>query len=107
MNLGELIQLALGEEEARKVDTAIPQDVFNGMTQAQRENRAGWYYAPEAKIFGRLLTKDECWKEIRHKLREGKLSAYMGSQELPYYVADWTCFRKHCEAGEITLAQEG
>jgi hypothetical protein len=104
MNLGQLIELALGPEQARKVDTAIPQAVFDQMTQAARENIAGWYYAPEAGLMGRLLTKDECWQEIKNKLHNGKLWAFIAGVEIGYAAQQWPCLRYHVERDEIQLA---
>ncbi len=68
-----LVELALGEAEARKVDYAIPQGMFDRYSEAIRADIAGWYYAPEAKIFGRLLTQTECWRIIQKKVEAGEL----------------------------------
>jgi len=106
MTVGQLIDLALGPTEANKVDTAIPQPVFDAMTQAARSNIAGWYYAPEAKLFGRLLTKDECWREILNKLQNGTLKATMGDLDIGYVAQHWPCFRFHVENGEIQLERQ-
>jgi len=114
MTRGELIELALGKDEARKVDTAIPQTVFDAMTQQAREGIAGWYYAPEAKIFGRLLTQAECWTEIKRKIQTGKLrtkfNAHWARDEHDVLdmtsrvmVNDWPCFQWHAERGEIVI----
>jgi hypothetical protein len=99
-----LIELALGAEEARKVDTAIPQHIFDGMTPVARENIAGWYYAPEVKLMGRLLTREECWSLIKLRLREGKLTATMaGGENIGYTVANWHCLRDHACRGELQI----
>lgn len=104
MTVGRLIELALGPEEARKVDTAIPQGVHDQMTQAARENIAGWYYAPEVKLMGRLLTKQECEDQIRHKLASGKLHAFMaGSEDIAFVVAQWPCLFQHAARGEVDI----
>ena len=104
LTIGRLIELALGPEEARHVDTSIPQHVFDGMTQAARDNIAGWYYAPEVRVLGRLLTKEECWKEILHKVNGGSMIVTMGDRELwGPTVAAWICFREHVERGDILI----
>jgi hypothetical protein len=106
LNLYGLIEFALGKDEAGKVDTSIPQGVFDAQYPGQREQNAGWYYAPEAKLMGRLLTKGECWDRIVHRMGKGELTARIGSQELPAYIcAQWTCFRQHVERGEIQLEE--
>jgi hypothetical protein len=105
--VANLVELALGEEGARKVDYSIPQPVFDQMTEPARRNIAGWYYAPESGLFGRLLTKDECWAQIQHKVKQGKLFATMGlgeMDEIGYVAADWPCFRFHVEQGHIILS---
>lgn len=105
MTRGELIELALGKDSAGKVDTAIPQEVFDGMTSAARDNIAGWYYAPEAKIFGRLLTQEECWREVINKLRSGELTASLaGVEDVGHVVVDWPCLRYHAERSEIIIS---
>jgi hypothetical protein len=105
-----LIDLALGRAEANKVDLAIPQGVHDQMTQAARNDIAGWYYAPEVKLFGRLLTMTECWQQIVHKLREGKLYAFLGndddqSHNLGYMLVEWPCLRYHVERGEVIIRE--
>lgn len=106
LTLGKLIDLALGKEEARKVDTAIPQDVFDRMTPVARENIAGWYYAAEAKLHGRLLTREECWSLVKLRLKNGKIKATMaGGEDIGYVVADWYCLRDHACRGEIQLEE--
>jgi hypothetical protein len=70
-------------------------------------NIAGWYYAPEAKIFGRLLTREECWKQITHRLGTGKLTATIrDGEDVSYIVKDWPCLRFHVTRGEITLEEK-
>ncbi|HWK31095.1 MAG TPA: hypothetical protein VNR20_03325 [Terriglobales bacterium] len=112
LNKLELLDLALGKDEARKVDLAIPQDVFNQMTPTAREDVAGWYYAPEAKIFGRLLTLTECWKNVMADLENGKIvvASVMGVDDelggFTYRVRQWPCLKEHVLRGEITLARK-
>jgi hypothetical protein len=106
LTLGRLIELALGAEEAKKVDTAIPQSVFDHMTPVARENIAGWYYAPEVKLMGRLLTREECWSLVKIRLKNGRLSATMaGGENIGYVVADWHCLRDHASRGEIQITE--
>lgn len=112
MNKQELIDLALGKEEGRKVDFAIPQPVFDQMTPAAREDIAGWYYAPEVKIFGRLLTISECWKNIMAHLENGKIvvTSVMGTADshgfFTHRVRQWPCLKDHVLRGEITLERK-
>lgn len=103
----KLIEYALGPKEAGKVDTAIPQTVFDSMNKYARQDIAGWYYAPECKIMGRLLTKTECWAEIMDRLDNGELTAHMLDRDVTYVVTRWKCFQSHVEAGEITLNEAG
>lgn len=108
---GELVQLALGPEEANKVDFSIPQSVFDNLGPKNRENIAGWYYAPEAKVFGRLLTQSECWDLIRARLHKGELVAEALVNEegryhvgvLPSCTGDWPCLQYHAQRGEIRV----
>ena len=107
--VGKLIQLALGYEEARHVDTALPQHFVNSQTEYERQNNAGWYYDKNASggrsLMGRRLSKAECWSEIRHKVRQGQLVATMVGEDLSSVVADWPCFHEHVERGEIQLEE--
>jgi hypothetical protein len=105
MNLYRLIELALGVDEARKVDTSIPQQIFDGMNQAQRANIAGWYYSPKANIFGELLTKEQCWKKVMDRLLVGGLTASMAGLDVTYRVKDWPCLQSHVLAGEVILEE--
>lgn len=112
--IGQLIELALGKDEAKHVDTAIPQYVFDRMTQGQRQGYAGWYYErtgvvqPDGyvkrSLMGRLLAKDECWQEIEHKIKQGRITASILGFENPLLV-EWPCFRQHVERGEIQLEE--
>jgi hypothetical protein len=101
--VANLVELALGEEEARKVDYAIPQPVFDQMTEPARRNIAGWYYAPESGLFGRLLTKDECWAQIQHKVKQGKLFADWHGIGRCDTAVHWPCFHFHVEQGHIVI----
>jgi len=104
---GRLTVLALGKDLANRVDYAIPQPVFDRMTQAQRDDVAGWYYEPEkANAFGRLLTQTECWTAIRQQLQEGRLAATMGAAteyDLAFALAEWPCLQYHAERGEVQI----
>lgn len=104
---GRLAELALGKERANRVDYAIPQPVFNGMSQAQRDDVAGWYYEPEkANVFGRLLTQSECWIAIRRHLLEGRLHATLGAAteyDIGYAIAEWPCLPYHAERREVQI----
>lgn len=113
MNRGDLVHLALGPEEARKVDFSIPQAVFDGMGPKNQENVAGWYYDDKNKIFGRLLTQTECWELIAKRLHKGELVAeamvhddgdwHIGT--VPSSVGDWPCLQYHAERGEVRIKQ--
>lgn len=109
MNTGQLVELALGKEEARKVDYAIPQGVFDAMTEHARNDRAGWYYAPECKLSGRLLTQSECWTEIKRRLRSGKLKAFLRTYpqavDMTEIAVEWPCLRSHVERSEILITE--
>lgn len=105
MNIGQLIEFALGPEQARKVDTSIPQQVFDRMAPTARDDIAGWYYGPEDKIFGRLLTREECWQKIHNRLLEGTLQAFMGDTEVGYVACHWPCLRYHANRDEITFKE--
>jgi hypothetical protein len=107
LTLNKLIELALGCDEARKVDTAIPQGVFDSMTQAAKNDIAGWYYAPEVKLMGRLLTQSECWRQIYFRLGQGELKATMMDHDVSWLADTWPCFRSHVERGEIRLEESG
>jgi hypothetical protein len=104
---GRLIELALGKERANRVDTAIPQGASNGLSQKQREDVAGWYYEPEKCAYmGRLLTRSECWHQIRHEMRESRLSATLGPDyecDLAFALADWPCLEYHALRGEVHI----
>jgi hypothetical protein len=109
---GRLIELALGRDEARHVDTAIPQSVFDAQYPGQREQNAGWYYdrggttdGPRS-LTGRLLTVEECWGRVRHRLDKGKLQATMMGLEIPAFIClQWKCFEQHVQRGEIILEE--
>lgn len=107
MTVSRLIELALGADRAQRVDTAIPQATFNSLTQTQCEDVAGWYYEPEkAALMGRLLTRSECWTQIRHELRENRLSATLGpnyEDDLGYVLAEWPCLEYHALRGEVHI----
>jgi hypothetical protein len=111
MTRGRLAELALGKERANRVDSAIPQPVFNGMSQAQRDDVAGWYYEPEkANVFGRLLTQTECWTAIRRHLLEGRLMATVGAAtdlDLGWAIAEWPCLPYHVERREVNYLHAG
>jgi hypothetical protein len=106
MTRGELIALALGDDESNKVDTAIPQSVFDAMTSTARDDIAGWYYAPECHYMGRLLTQTECWRQIIDKLNRYQLRATMLGHDVSFIVTKWDCLRAHCERGEIQIERE-
>ncbi len=113
MTRGELITLALGDDESRKVDTAIPQAVFDAMTEAAREDIAGWFYDVNHKLDGRLLTQSECWQQIRHHLDTGRLAACIGGftqdrtdsviADITHRAKDWPCLRQVCERGDVHI----
>lgn len=116
LTVGALIDLSLGRTEGRKVDFAIPQDVFNQMTPTARANIAGWYYAPEARAFGRLLTQDECWTALQARIYAGtvrvrwNLPTLRDGEALEPHLAEylmkrWPCFRAHVERGELLLEE--
>ena len=74
MTLSELVTLAIGADNARKVDHAIPQGVFDKLSAEVRADVAGWYYDPDtAPTFGRLLSQSECWRLIRARIERGEL----------------------------------
>ncbi len=100
---GELIELALGADEARKVDTAIPQSVFDTMSETSRDDIAGWYYAPEAKYGGRLLTQTECHSLIKARIERWQVVAIMMDTDISHIAVKWACLRQHVERGEIQL----
>lgn len=101
---GRLIELALGEEEARKVDTAIPQEVFDSLNLSERANTAGWYYEGRS-LMGRRLTVPECWNLIHQRIGRGELRLFMLGQDVTYVVKDWFCLRYHIERGEIQVEE--
>lgn len=105
MTRGELIELALGKEEARKVDTAIPQGVFNAMTQTARQDIAGWYYGAATGLCGRLLTQTECWTEILYKIRDRQLRVTMMDHDVTLVVENWPCLRQHAERDEVQITE--
>lgn len=96
MNLIELLRLALGEAESRKVDTAIPQAFFDSLSQTERLDVAGWYYDAAHKCTGRLLTRTECWEQIRQRLALGSLIAVVRG-----YQAEHTATN-----GEMAVTEE-
>jgi hypothetical protein len=105
MTKGKLIDLALGKEGARLVDLAIPQEVFNSLSQAARADTAGWYYDPlTARTFGRRLTMIECWAAVVTRIRKGELRVSLLGHENPLFV-EWPCFRYHAEQGEIDIEE--
>ena len=106
LTIGKLIEHALGPDEASMVDTAIPQGAFDAMGVAARSQIAGWYYAPEAKLMGRLLTKEECWQRILFRLGYGGLKAMMAAMDVTHLVPEWGCFRFHVEQGHIQLEEQ-
>jgi hypothetical protein len=103
MNIRELHVLALGRDEADMVDTAIPQALMDSLSIAERANVAGWYYAPECKIFGRLLKVSECWEIIRTRLENGELRVWMAGTDITPYARTWPCLRIHEQKGELTI----
>lgn len=104
---GRLAELALGKERANRVDYAIPQGVFDGLSSKQREDVAGWYYEPEkANLYGRLLTQTECWTLIRSGMQNGRLMATLGvatDYDIAFALADWPCLPYHVQRGEVGI----
>lgn len=112
LSRADLVKLALGEEEVSKVDFSPPQDVFDRMTETARNDIAGWYYAPEAGLMGRLLTQTECWTEIRKKIANSALNVEIYVYDHPdWHVGHvetahaWPCLRWHVEQGHMTIVK--
>ena len=110
LNTYRVIELALGKEEARHVDTALPQGFVNQQHPLERANNAGWWYPMQENgrrsLMGQRLTLKECWQQILDRLDKGELKARMGDQEIyAYHCATWPCFRDHVERGEIQLEE--
>lgn len=103
-NLGKLVTLALGEQEAKKVDFAIP---LGALTPKQTEACAGWYYSPEAGIFGAPLWKADCWRLILAKMRSGEIKAtmYGADVDLAFALVEWPCLQYHVEHDEVYLEE--
>ena len=107
MSRRELVTLALGEELGRKVDYAIPQSFFDTLTEALRDDTAGWFYDPStARFSARHLTQTECWNLITIRLQQGELVATMMGNDVSCAVKQWPCLRFHVERREIQLERK-
>lgn len=105
LTIGRLLELAFGADEARKIDTAIPQQVFDAMTPTARADIAGWYYDVNNRTFGRLLTQTECWTVLKARVEHYQLELRMMDHDVSFIAKEWPCLRQHAERGEIQIVE--
>lgn len=105
MTLVELIDLALGKQEGRHVDLSIPQPLFDRMTIEARADIAGFYYAPECRLIGRVFTRSEMWTQLRHLLSQGSIIAVWrdGHDTQIFDAEGWGCLPEHIYKKHILL----